>query len=178
MDRLKDSSSVIRPANAADAPQMLTYMKNLVNEPNLLLPMAAEEFRLTLADEERMIASHEDQANALALIAVTAVGRVIGMWDCMGSTRPALQHVVEFGMSVARDYRGQGVGAALLQAGLAWAWESPTVHRVELEVYAENRPAIHLYEKFGFSFEGRKKRAFFQHGRYHDSLMMALLLDQ
>ncbi|HBQ94277.1 MAG TPA: GNAT family N-acetyltransferase, partial [Sulfobacillus sp.] len=104
----------------------------------------------------------------MALVAVTAVGRVVGMWDCMGSARPALQHAVEFGMSVAREYRGQGIGTALLSAGLAWARQSPTVHRVQLEVYADNRPARHLYEKFGFTIEGRKRHAFYQHGCYHD----------
>jgi putative acetyltransferase len=124
-----------------------------------------------------MIARHEARDNALALVAVTAVGRVVGMWDCMGSARPALQHAVEFGMSVAREYRGQGIGTALLSAGLAWARQSPTVHRVQLEVYADNRPARHLYEKFGFTIEGRKRHAFYQHGCYHDSLVMALLFD-
>lgn len=38
MAELSDTSWVIRPANAADAPQMLTYMKNLANERDLFLP--------------------------------------------------------------------------------------------------------------------------------------------
>ena len=176
MPELTHRSWVIRPANVTDAPNMLSYMQNLAQEPDLFLPMVAEDFRLTVVDEERMIARHEARNNALALIAVTADGRIVGMWDCMGSARPALQHAVEFGMSVARESRGQGVGAALLSAGLAWARQSPAVHRVELEVYAENCPAIRLYEKFGFTIEGRKQHAFYQHGRYHDSLIMALLL--
>ncbi|MCY0909836.1 MAG: GNAT family protein [Sulfobacillus thermotolerans] len=178
MDELTYPTWGVRPASTEDAPQMLTYMENLAQEPDLLLPMVAEDFRLTVADEASMIARHEARDNALALIAVAAAGQVVGMWDCMGSTRPALQHAVEFGMSVAREYRGQGVGAALLSAGLDWARQSPTVHRVELEVYVENRSAIRLYEKFGFTIEGRKRHAFYQHGRYHDSLIMALLLHQ
>ena len=171
MPELTHRSWVIRPANVADAPNILSYMQNLAQEPDLFLPLVVEDFRLTVVDEERMIARHEARDNALALIAVTADDRIVGMWDCMGSTRPALQHAVEFGMSVAREYRDQGVGAALLSAGLAWARQSPAVHRVELEASAENRPAIRLFEKFGFAVEGRK-----QHGRYHDSLIMALLL--
>lgn len=121
MPELTHRSWVIRPANVTDAPNMLSYTQNLAQEPDLFLPMVVEDFRLTVVDEERMIARHEARNNALALIAVTADGRIVGMWDCMGSARPALQHAVEFGMSVAREYRGQGVGAALLSAGLAWA---------------------------------------------------------
>ena len=178
MPELTDRSWSIRPARVTDAPNVLHYMQNLARELDLFLPMVVEDFRLTVVDEEHIIARHEARDNALALIAVTADDRVVGMWDCMGSTRPALQHVVEFGMSVAREYRSQGVGAALLSAGLDWARQSPAVHRIELEVYAENRPAMRLYEKFGFAIEGRKQHAFYHHGRYHDSLIMALLLVQ
>ena len=179
MAELTDTSSwVIRPARLLDAPQMLTYMKNLADEPDLLLPMVIEDFHLTVADIERMIARHEDRDNAMALVAVTATHQIVGMWDCMGSPRPALHHVVEFGMSVAKEYRGQGMGAALLSAGLAWTRQSSLVHRVELEVYVENIPAIHLYEKFGFRNEGQKRHAFYERGRYHDTLVMALLFDK
>ena len=174
----KPTSWVIRPANVLDAPHMLSYMQTLAKESNLWLPMVAEEFHLTLADVERMIKRHADRENALSLVAVTATDRIAGMWDCLGSARPALHHAVEFGMSVAKEYRGQGIGAALLSAGLAWARQSPIIHRIGLEVYQENLPAIRLYEKFGFHTEGRKRHAFYQHGRYHDALVMALLLDQ
>lgn len=176
MPELTGRSWAIRPVRIADAPNMLSYMRNLAQEPDLFLPLVAEDFRLTVADEEHLIARHEGRDNAVALIAVTADDGIVGMWDCMGSTRPARQHAVEFGMSVARVYRRQGVGAALLSAGLAWARQSPMIHRLELEVYADNRPAIRLYEKFGFTVEGRKPHAFYQHGRYHDAFIMALIL--
>jgi putative acetyltransferase len=59
-----------------------------------------------------------------------------------------------------------------------WARSSPVVERVELEVFAGNARAIHLYEKFGFEREGIKRRLYYQNGKPVDMLMMALLLEK
>jgi RimJ/RimL family protein N-acetyltransferase len=52
------------------------------------------------------------------------------------------------------------------------------VERVELEVYARNARAIHLYEKYGFEHEGRKRRLYYVDGEPMDMLMMALILEK
>ena len=99
------------------------------------------------------------------------------MWNCYGSDRRALQHCVEFGLSVAKPYRGQGVGLDLLTHAIAWAKSTGIITRIELHVYAENEPAIRLYERCRFVQEGRRHNAIFQDGRYYDGLVMARLLE-
>ncbi len=47
--------------------------------------------------------------------------------------------------------------------------------RLDLLVYADNVPAIQLYEKFGFEREGVLRSDSFRDGHYVDSLMMARL---
>jgi len=50
------------------------------------------------------------------------------------------------------------------------------MHRVGLHVVADNKSAIHLYEKFGFKIEGVMKDAYFgEDGKYHDELAMRLV---
>jgi len=51
------------------------------------------------------------------------------------------------------------------------------MERVELSVFASNLTAIHLYEKFKFEFEGRKRRARKLNGSYDDIIVMALIFD-
>jgi putative acetyltransferase len=68
------------------------------------------------------------------------------------------------------------VGARLLAAGLDWARATGVVTRLELAVYAENARAIHLYEKFGFTVEGRRRRAVRHRARWVDDVLMARLL--
>jgi hypothetical protein len=72
------------------------------------------------------------------------------------------------------DRISQGIGTRLMKAAIDWAQDKRIV-RLELEVYAENAAAIHLYEKFGFEVEGRKRRYAYQRDRYYDSLIMSRL---
>lgn len=50
---------------------------------------------------------------------------------------------------------GRGVGTGLLAEAKRWA-AAHGVHRLELTVMAHNHRAIGLYERMGFSVEGRR----------------------
>ena len=52
------------------------------------------------------------------------------------------------------DYRGRGIGRAVVTAGIAYLVERGASF-VELEVDAENTPARELYLKLGFREVGR-----------------------
>lgn len=51
------------------------------------------------------------------------------------------------------------------------------LNRVELTVIENNKRAIHLYEKNGFVYEGRKRKARYKGGKFMDMLMYAVLRD-
>ena len=87
-----------------------------------------------------------------------------------------MRHAALLGVSVRAGWRDRGVGSALLAAALDWARATGVVTRIELSVYAENARAIHLYEKFGFAIEGRRRDAVRHSGRLVDDLVMARLL--
>jgi ribosomal protein S18 acetylase RimI-like enzyme len=83
----------------------------------------------------------------------------------------------DFGMAVAKEWRGRGVGSALLAAALAWARQRG-VHKVCLSVFPHNAAAIALYRKHGFVEEGRRVKQYRrQSGELWDSIEMGLLLD-
>jgi ribosomal protein S18 acetylase RimI-like enzyme len=82
----------------------------------------------------------------------------------------------EIGMAVAREWRGRGVGAALLAAAIESARERG-LHKLSLSVFAHNAPAIALYRKFGFIEEGRRVKQFRRSsGDLWDAIDMGLLL--
>jgi RimJ/RimL family protein N-acetyltransferase len=62
----------------------------------------------------------------------------------------------------------------LRQAG-NWAREHG-LHRLELTVMAHNHRAISLYERMGFSVEGRRKQCLIVDGQFVDELNMAAIL--
>ena len=82
----------------------------------------------------------------------------------------------EIGMAVAREWRGRGVGSALLAASIEWAREQG-LHKLSLGVFAHNAAAIGLYRKFGFVVEGHRVKQYRREsGELWDAIDMGLLL--
>ncbi len=83
----------------------------------------------------------------------------------------------EFGMLVARGWRGRGVGSALVRAAADWA-RGQGLHKLSLEVFAHNTAAIAMYRTCGFIEEGRKVRQYRRaSGELWDSIVMGLPLE-
>ncbi len=82
------------------------------------------------------------------------------------------RHIGVIAISIKRVFRNQGIGSRLLKEMMAWAEQNLELERLELEVFADNQPAIHLYKKFGFLKEGRRKNAIkLDDGSYRDTLI-------
>jgi RimJ/RimL family protein N-acetyltransferase len=82
----------------------------------------------------------------------------------------------EIGMVVARDWRGRGVGTALLAAAIEWA-RRQGLHKLSLDVFVHNTAARALYTKFGFAEEGRRVKHYRrENGELWDAIEMGLLL--
>ena len=60
----------------------------------------------------------------------------------------------DVGMMVAADWRGRGVGTALMAVAIQWAL-ARGLHKLSLGVFPHNEAALALYRKFGFVEEGR-----------------------
>ena len=109
-------------------------------------------------------------------MALEGARTLVGMLDMMGGSRPESAHNAALGVSVARDWRDQGVGRALMTRAIGWARRTGGLSRIELEVFKDNARAIHLYERLGFEAEGVRRRAYVKDGVAIDTLLMALLL--
>lgn len=51
-------------------------------------------------------------------------------------------------------------------------------HRLELEVYSYNAPALKCYEKVGFVREGVSRQALWNDGAWHDVVQMGMLEEE
>ncbi len=86
--------------------------------------------------------------------------------------------VADIGMLVIEGWRAKGIGTALLEAAISWA-RAAGAHKLALEVWPDNAPALQLYRKTGFVEEGRKVRHYRRsNGELWDSTLMGLHLDQ
>jgi len=84
-------------------------------------------------------------------------------------------HVGQIGMGVADGWTGRRVGTALMGALVDVADSWLGLRRLELEVLADNEPALALYRRFGFEPEGVRRDAVFRASAYADTLAMARL---
>lgn len=66
-----------------------------------------------------------------------------------------LAHQTEFGIIVAPDCRGKGIGTELLKNIMHMAKTQFHIELIHLQVYSEN-PAIHLYTRMGFKEFGKQ----------------------
>lgn len=110
-----------------------------------------------------------------SFVAVLPDGTLIGAATLRVCPSPRMRHVGTVGLFVHMEYQNMGVGTALLKTLLDLADNWLMLVRVELEVFADNQRAIHLYETLGFETEGRKRMSCVRNGQYADELLMARL---
>jgi RimJ/RimL family protein N-acetyltransferase len=108
------------------------------------------------------------------MLALTPSNVVVGWCDIMRNPHEGFRHVGRLGMGLLPDYRGRGLGKSLAGQTIQTA-RGAGLERIELEVFASNRPAIALYEAMGFVIEGTKRQARKLDGQYDDNVCMALL---
>jgi RimJ/RimL family protein N-acetyltransferase len=105
-------------------------------------------------------------------VVADAGGRIIGMIHVEVSRHG----FGEFGMLVVRDWRGRGVGSALVRAAIDWA-RAHGLHKLCLEVFPHNAAGIAMYRTCGFVEEGRRVRQYRRaSGEFWDAIVMGLLL--
>jgi RimJ/RimL family protein N-acetyltransferase len=133
------------------------------------------DFKFTVEQERAFLERMAAADNAVMFVAEID-GRLVGNCGCTGGGNSGTQHVAGLGISVHRDWRGQGIGRQLMTAAVGWARENAVVRRLELNVFERNTVAIHLYQSFGFQIEGRHRGTHRKGGEFIDSLSMALWL--
>lgn len=85
----------------------------------------------------------------------------------------------EVGISIYNpEYWGKSYGVESLDLILKFAFQDLNLNRVELEVFDFNTRAYKCYLKVGFKEIGKKRKARFIDGQYHDSIVMDILKDE
>lgn len=164
----------VREAVPRDAEQILGHMERIAVEPDNGVTWSPGELP-TLEDEQKILSDHIANEGAIFIVALSDTGQVIGIANFRNGRRTATRHAGGLGITVDQAWRNQGVGTAMMQSLIDWAKNTGFIKRMELEVFAHNQRAFHVYQKLGFKVEGQKHSAYFRDGRYVDAYMMALL---
>lgn len=149
----------LRSGTEADAQAVIDNINLTHGETDYLLSYP-DESSFNVEQEARFLKEKAESKNEVEILAVvnqTVVGTA-GI-DAVG-TKFKLRHRAEFGVSVAKEYWGLGIGGALLDACVECA-RAAGFAQLELDVVADNARAISMYRKAGFVEFGRNPRGFY-----------------
>lgn len=74
--------------------------------------------------------------------------------------------------------QGKGYGLLATKYMLQHGFMNLNLHRITLQVVADNTRALHLYEKCGFKKEGILREALFKEGLFKDCVTMGILREE
>ncbi len=163
---------LIREATLEDAEALRDYAGRLFAER---LPGIFRRDKPTIEQEMDFLNAYLTQENSTLLVAERD-GVIVGNIGFMGEKLAEEAHTGTFGISVAKDARGSGIGTALIGALMAWA-PLHGITRIQLLAWTNNPGSIRLYERLGFEREGVLRRAVITEGATIDVLLLAKLLD-
>jgi ribosomal protein S18 acetylase RimI-like enzyme len=104
-----------------------------------------------------------------------AQSRPIGMvGGYLGSDEGDESVAVVFGMYIAREYRGRGIGRLLLSSLIDRLSAFPQISTIRLGVTETHDPARALYESMGFQVIGKTEEGIVVDDRQVDELVMEL----
>lgn len=106
-------------------------------------------------------------------------GQLVGVTGLYRERRMKSHHKAFIGgMYVAPEFRGQGIGRALLGAAVSRARKLPDLKQINLTVVTSNQAARSLYKSCGFETFGLERGAVEIDGNYYDVAYMTLPLEQ
>lgn len=148
----------LRNGTESDAQAVFDNFNLTHSETDFLLSYP-DENSFDVMQEGRFLKEKTESENEIELIAVVdhAVAGTAGI-EAIGN-KYKVRHRAEFGISVAREFWGLGIGQALLAACIECARAAGYV-QLELNVVAENTRALSMYQKAGFIEYGRNPKGF------------------
>jgi RimJ/RimL family protein N-acetyltransferase len=149
----------LQPFAREDFPQMIAW----ATSAEFLMQWCGWTFTYPLdnAQLERYIRTSEGEhpSRRIFRVVYTETGKVIGHLALSNLDPRGSLATIACVLVGAPHLRGKGIGAEMVSKALDIAFDQLHLHRVELNVFDFNTPAIALYEKLGFTKEGYIREA-------------------
>ena len=130
------------------------------------------EFSFSVEEEKKYIRKHTTKPGSISMVAVDD-GRIIALAGAESPEFKRLAHHAELGLTVAKEFWGEGIGRKLMDCLLKWGRERG-LRKMYLRVFDHNERGLRLYRSLGFVEEGRFKGDVRRgDGTYGDTILMA-----
>jgi len=175
----------IRPADEADLLPFFAYLDehlrdNGVDGTPLFQPLPRDQSRmpsgLRLAFIKGLTVPVGQPGWRRLWLALGPTGNIAGHIDLRARPEPMAAHRAMLGMGVHRLYRRRGLGGQLVDTAVEWTRKEAGIDWIDLEVLADNRPAVALYLRTDFRMIARIEDMVRVDGVSHDLCYMTLAL--
>ncbi len=166
----------VRTASEKDAAAILNLYRSVIVEGRYTL-LLLEELRRTEEEERKAIADEIKRSGCLRVVA-EADGQIVGMARVKAG---GIKRTAHFGnvdsVWVHSEWRRQGIGNALMDTIVRWAEGNKGIEKLGLFVFSTSEAAIELYQRNGFTIEGRAPRDIkFADDDYADTVIMGRMV--
>lgn len=169
--KLDSIEILIRHPKSGDAPAMCDYINALSREKTYITWQGE---KIKLSDEEKYLNKQlkRFKKKESVQLLLFANGQLAGI-SSIDLKERIQNHIGSFGISVAKEFRGKGLGKLLMKHVLDEAVKNlKDLKIITLEVFAENKKAIKMYENFGFKQYGRLPNGNKYKGKFVDDILM------
>ena len=162
---------IIRYPVLEDAQKMSEYINKLSDEQTFI---TFQGEHMSPADEQNYLEKelkNIQEQKSVFLLAFSGE-RLIGISNIDLGERTS-SHVAIFGISIAKEFRGEGIGKLLMEAIHKEAERHlPKLRIVYLGLFANNTLAKEMYERFGYAEYGNLPEGVFYRGEYINHIYM------
>ena len=174
---LKNGAECILRNGTEEDGQAVFDVFNLTHGQTDYLLTYPDENSFDAASEADFLKAKTESENEIELIAVVdgVVAGTAGI-ESLGS-KYKVRHRAEFGIGIAKQFWGLGIGRALTESCIECARKAG-YSQLELTVVSENHTAVSLYESVGCKEYGRNPRGFCSRiSGWQELVLMRLELD-
>jgi putative acetyltransferase len=161
---------IFRYLKRSDLEEALKFANSLIRERALIGMQKIQ----TLKQEKKWMSKslkEMKQGNGVKIV-VEINGRFSGSAGINRKPLDANAHVCTIGMGIHSDFRGLGIGTALMDSLIQQARDVLKCKLLELSYYEHNVIAKRVYEKCGFREVGKIPKGCHYYGKYYDEIIM------
>lgn len=164
-------SYLIRYPERGDLQELWRYINELSQEKTYI-SLQGEE--ISLAEERKFlngVLKNIRKKDGVYLV-VESDGKIVGISDISRRGR-AEKHVGLFGITLAKEFRGKGIGRKLMESVLAETKKNIAgLKLIRLVCFSENKTACSLYQSLGFKEYGKLPGGILYRGEPTDEILM------
>lgn len=144
---------LVKEAQENEADKLIQYV-NRISKETSFLSFDSQVNKISINNEKKNIRKCRDSEHHVLLIGWLK-DEIVGYLAFRSNLWQRLRNAGEFAFSVSKKNWGLGIGSQIMQSLLEWAGKSNAIKTIEFRVRSDNKRAIAVYRKLGFT----KKRS-------------------